>query len=165
MTQSDERLTAHPWALRWIDPDDALDPDSPVPTYVQLASLMRYVIVTAQIPTGTVLPSETELSEAFGVSRDTVRRGYALALRYGAVEVKRGLGHFSTRVRPLDYVALPHGSRVTARHARPSEADRVLSAFGRAVRAPILVVEEPAKPPAIYDAHRTVLSFPDPDGC
>jgi GntR family transcriptional regulator len=71
---------------------DDLDPDSPVPYFEQLAGILR-----AQIETGRIrgkLPSETTLTQEYGVSRGTVRRAVELLINDGYVRISRGRGTF-----------------------------------------------------------------------
>jgi len=47
------------------------------PAYHGLAESLRVLIGDGRIPRGVRLPSEGELTDAFGVSRTTVSRAYA----------------------------------------------------------------------------------------
>ncbi|MBB6345514.1 DNA-binding GntR family transcriptional regulator [Nonomuraea muscovyensis] len=46
--------------------------------YTQIADLLRERIVVGEFPPGSALPSEAALGRAFGVARNTVRRGLAI---------------------------------------------------------------------------------------
>ncbi|MGP3914258.1 GntR family transcriptional regulator [Nonomuraea sp. 10N515B] len=46
--------------------------------YTQIADRLRARIRSGEFPSGTALPSEAELCRAFGVARNTVRRGLAI---------------------------------------------------------------------------------------
>jgi GntR family transcriptional repressor for pyruvate dehydrogenase complex len=55
-----------------------------------LVSGIREKIITARLPVGARLPSETELMELYGLGRATVREGLRLLEREGLVDIKRG---------------------------------------------------------------------------
>jgi GntR family transcriptional regulator len=69
-----------------------LDRNSATPLYEQLASLLREAISdgTYQIR----LPSEPDLAEQYGVSRETVRAAVRLLVAEGLVRVSLGKGTF-----------------------------------------------------------------------
>jgi DNA-binding transcriptional regulator YhcF (GntR family) len=135
-----------------------LELDSFVPAYLQLAAVLRWQITTQQLPSGTPAPSEPDLAERYGVSRDTARRCYAILRHYGLIVSRRGKGHFVGEVEPLQYIHPAEGSTVTGRHVHYGEIVPGFSPLARALLVPILVVQEPGKPAARYDAMRTILS-------
>ncbi|MGA6170779.1 GntR family transcriptional regulator [Streptomyces sp. NPDC012600] len=67
------------------------------PVYLQLARGLQRRIDAGELPAGTRLPSEPELSAEFGVNRLTVRQAMAELERAASIEVRRGVGTF---VRP-----------------------------------------------------------------
>jgi len=74
-------------------PDD-LDRDSVSPLYEQLAAVLRQAISD-----GTYvirLPSEPDLAERYGVSRETIRRAVRMLAAEGRLQVSRGRGTFIT---------------------------------------------------------------------
>ena len=137
--------------------------DSFVPAYLQLAAVLRWQITTQQLPSGTPAPSEPDLAERYGVSRDTARRCYAILRQYGLIISKRGKGHFVGEVEPMQYVSPAPGSTVTGRHVHSGEVVAGFSALARALLVPILVVQEPGKPVERYDAMRTIVCYGDAD--
>ena len=72
----------------------ALDSDSPVPLYHQLAEVLRRQMEAERWAPGRKLPSENELCRAYGVTRPTVRQALEGLLREGLVSKRRGLGTF-----------------------------------------------------------------------
>ncbi|TXS91996.1 GntR family transcriptional regulator [Parahaliea maris] len=70
----------------------ALDPDSHAPLYYQLYTLLRNLILNGTLPTGTLMPTEQQLSEAFGVSRITAKRAMDELAGEKLVERRRGKG-------------------------------------------------------------------------
>ncbi|MFJ2191546.1 GntR family transcriptional regulator [Kitasatospora sp. NPDC087861] len=60
----------------------------------QVAAAMRQAIATGEWPPGTQLPTETDLAQAYGVSRPTVRLAVAALRGEGQLDVKQGRGTF-----------------------------------------------------------------------
>lgn len=69
---------------------------SPVPIYLQLASLMRRRISVGEWPENLRLPALEELMQEFGVARVTVRQALAQLEQEGLVARKQGRGTFVT---------------------------------------------------------------------
>lgn len=72
----------------------ALDKQSPIPLYYQLAERLREQMQAGELQAGDQLPSERELSESMGVSRMTARQALAYLIRAGLLVVKPGIGTF-----------------------------------------------------------------------
>jgi len=64
------------------------------PLYSQLVLIIKQCIHSGQLSTGDALPSESELCEAFDVSRSTVRQALSSLEKEGIVYRRRGLGTF-----------------------------------------------------------------------
>ncbi len=73
---------------------NALDKESPVPLYYQLAELIRESILAGDLQPGDKLPGERELSEQAGISRMTARQALSYLVREGIVTVRPGVGTF-----------------------------------------------------------------------
>ena len=58
----------------------------------KVAEMMRRTIISEDLPSGTVLPSERELGEQFGVSRTVIREAVRSLAAKGIVEVRSGSG-------------------------------------------------------------------------
>jgi DNA-binding transcriptional MocR family regulator len=129
-----------------------INPQSMLPAYVQLAVFLRGTIIVRQLPPGTPLPSEPELTERYAVSRDTVRKSMGLLRRMGIAETRRGVGHFVAHTPEIQRVLVEPGSRVVVRSSLPSEQDDLLGLT-------VFVVTEPGKTPVSYDTTRTLLVF------
>lgn len=67
-----------------------LDPESPLPLYVQLLEAIRRRLSSGEWRPGEALPSEAELGQTYGVSRITVARAMTELTREGAVRRQRG---------------------------------------------------------------------------
>lgn len=121
-----------------------------LPAFLQLAILLRGLIITRQLPPGTPLPSETELQERYGVSRDTVRRAAQVLREAGLAATRKGVGHFVTQTPEIRRVPLTAGCQVVVRMPQPPESIELLSLL-------VYVITEPGKPPRVYDTAQTVL--------
>ena len=66
-------------------PEDAINPYADEPLYVQLAGIVRRMIQSGKLQHLDPVPSESSLVQAYGVSRDTVRRTMALLRDEGVV--------------------------------------------------------------------------------
>ncbi len=85
-----------------------LERRSYTPLYVQLADLLAQEIRNGRILIGQLLPSETDLSERYGISRITVRQAMARLVHEKLVRRERGRGTFAiggkveTQVSPVN---------------------------------------------------------------
>jgi GntR family transcriptional regulator len=69
-----------------------LSKDLPTPLYFQLYSLLKNGILDGTFINGSMLPTEGQLAEKFGVSRITSKRALDELAREGLVERRRGRG-------------------------------------------------------------------------
>lgn len=76
-----------------------IDDRSDRPIFQQIADELRERIKSGMYQRGSKVPSETELTAEFGVTRLTVRRGLAVLANEGLTEPRRGKGVF-VRERP-----------------------------------------------------------------
>jgi DNA-binding FadR family transcriptional regulator len=65
----------------------------------RVVSALRTQVLAGEIPVGHKLPTETQLTEAFGVSRTVIREAIATLAADGLVEPRQGAGVF-VRERP-----------------------------------------------------------------
>lgn len=79
-----------------------------LPLYLQIAHELRQNIQDAVFQIGDRLPTETELSQRFGVNRHTLRRAMEILRREGIVGVERGRGTFVVAAP----ITVPLGKRV-----------------------------------------------------
>ena len=79
----------------------ALDKDSPIPLYLQLARRLEGLIAEGALPVGSRLPGEDDLARQFRLNRNTVRHALSLLVQYGVVRKERGVGSFVRRGRAL----------------------------------------------------------------
>src|SRR5262252_6089043 len=83
----------------------ALNKQSPIPLYYQLAELIREQIQHGELRPGDQLPAERILSERHGISRMTTRQAITYLVRDGALVARHGLGTFVAEPK-LAYDAL-----------------------------------------------------------
>lgn len=74
------------------------------PSYVQVASQLRALILGGKLSPGERLPAEADLAAQFGVSRSTTREALRLLAAEGLVETRRGVtgGAFIVHPDPAD---------------------------------------------------------------
>jgi GntR family transcriptional regulator len=72
----------------------SVDPQSPVPLYLQLKDLLASRIAEGLLRPGDALPSERQLCEEFGLSRTTVREALRGLNRQGLIRTVPGRGTF-----------------------------------------------------------------------
>lgn len=65
-----------------------------VPLYQQIAAILRDAIQAGEYGPGRVLPSETTLSQEFGVNRLTARKAVRLLVGEGLVVTVTGRGSY-----------------------------------------------------------------------
>lgn len=123
----------------------------PVPLYHQIFLLLRDEIISGQRPFGTLVPTEQELSQIYGVSRITTRRALDELAQNRLVERKRRVG---SRV-----VFQPPSPPIEASIEQALES---LLTLGRATKVKLIeLTEEEAEPPLTYSlgllAHDKVI--------
>lgn len=79
-----------------------------LPLYLRIATELRQNIQEAVFKVGDRLPTETELSQRFGVNRHTLRRAVEVLRNEGIVDVERGRGTFVVSAP----ITVPIGKRV-----------------------------------------------------
>ena len=70
----------------------SLDKDTPIPLYYQIRQQIKQQIQSGELKPGDQLPTENELQEEFGVSRNTVRQAISGLVYEGLVERRRSIG-------------------------------------------------------------------------
>src|ERR1700722_1693338 len=71
-----------------------IDPQSPVPLYAQLESILAAEIAARTLPPGSRVPNEEELAQRYAISRTTIRQTIQNLVRRGLIEIRRGKGTF-----------------------------------------------------------------------
>jgi DNA-binding GntR family transcriptional regulator len=134
-----------------------LDPGSRWPLSAQLAQLLRSEIRSGRLVVGDLLPSEHELADEHGVSRETARRSLTMLADEGLITRRRGVGSIVAEAEPFEEVRPALGARISAR--LPTAAERDATHAGSWV--PVLAVREPGSPERLYPADRIVIVIPD----
>ncbi|GAA3254343.1 hypothetical protein GCM10010532_103230 [Dactylosporangium siamense] len=62
-----------------------VDPDGPIPVYVQIADIIQQRIEAGELQPNRPIPSELALQQEFGVARGTARRAVELLRDRGLV--------------------------------------------------------------------------------
>ena len=78
---------------------EAVDPKSATPIYVQVANIVRARIEDGRLEPDRPVPSESQLQQEFGVARGTARKSIALLREQGLVITVKGRGSFVTPVQ------------------------------------------------------------------
>ncbi|WP_050778014.1 winged helix-turn-helix domain-containing protein [Micromonospora sp. ATCC 39149] len=133
-----------------------ISPHSGVPAALQLAALLRARIQDGTYAAGGLLPSETRLSQEYGVGRGTVRRAVAELRAEGLVDAASGRG---TRVRgpvELDELVGEPDQFVMARMPTPEERAEMNIPEG----VPVLVVRNPDGLMDVYPADEVGVRIP-----
>ncbi|MEV5510463.1 GntR family transcriptional regulator [Streptomyces orinoci] len=72
----------------------SLDPDDPRPPYAQITNALRAAILTKTLQPGEKLPSQSDLTKRYGVSRATVQRALRDLQDEGLIVARQGSGVF-----------------------------------------------------------------------
>lgn len=142
------------YVARVTDDGGDLDRDGNVPVYLQVAQLLRQAIMTGRIQPGVMLPSQNEMSAAYGVSVETARRAVQVLREEGLAVTRRGAGSFAASPPPRISVEAGPDDVVTAR--MPTRAER--HALGVAEGVPVLSVRRPGRGEELFDANRAVVT-------
>jgi GntR family transcriptional regulator len=73
---------------------NALNPESPVPLYRQLADVLRDGIRRGAFPAGSKIPSEHELAARYAIGRPTVRQATDVLIQQRLLVRRRGAGTY-----------------------------------------------------------------------
>ena len=77
----------------------AIDHDSPVPAYQQIADELRGLIARGELASGEALPSVRQLGRQVGVNLNTVAKAFRVLAEEGLVELRQGA---AARVRTAE---------------------------------------------------------------
>jgi GntR family transcriptional regulator len=71
-----------------------IDPDNPIPKYIQISGWLKNLIQSGRYQKGGVLPSEVELARICQVNRNTLRQAISELTAAGILRKEKGLGTF-----------------------------------------------------------------------
>jgi GntR family transcriptional regulator len=97
---AEARKRAEAGKLAMFLEDLSLDRDSPVPLYFQLREFLKDRLENGTLGPGDPFPAETEISQATGLSRMTVRHALEELKAEGLLAGRRGLGTMVTEAAP-----------------------------------------------------------------
>jgi GntR family transcriptional regulator len=78
-----------------------IDPDNPIPKYLQISGWLKNLIQSGRYEKGGVLPSEVELARICQVNRNTLRQAISELTAAGILRKEKGLGTFVCAETPL----------------------------------------------------------------
>lgn len=127
-----------------------INPQGGGPTFQRIAADLRTSITSGRIRPGQLLPSETRLSQQYGVSRLTARAAVNVLRAEGLAELVTGRGVVVREPVERQDLTLPAGSAVVARMPTAEERAELDIAEG----VPLLSVTSPAGDVQVYPADR-----------
>jgi GntR family transcriptional regulator len=80
---------------------NVIDPDNPIPKYLQISAWIKELIQSGRYERGTSLPSEVELARICQVNRNTLRQAISELTAAGILRKEKGLGTFVCAETPL----------------------------------------------------------------
>lgn len=83
--------------MAWDSRADQIEHGIEIPLWRQVADDILSMIESGELPPGSRLPSEPELSEIYGVARGTIRRAVFELRKAGRLVVVQGTGTFVPR--------------------------------------------------------------------
>ena len=69
-----------------------VDPNNPIPKYLQISDWLRHSILLGRYKTGEKLPSEIVLAKMCGVNRNTLRQAIGELTAQGMLKKAKGIG-------------------------------------------------------------------------
>jgi GntR family transcriptional regulator len=128
--------------------------EPPRSQYRQLADLLRGAIERGDYPPGSVLPSEPELSQRYGVSRPTINRAVSILRAQGLVRVDRGRGTIVREIPVIRRAAVTRYERSERERADSRGAfDAEIRGLGMTPRSDV-EVSRAVPPPEVARALR-----------
>lgn len=80
---------------------NVIDPDNPIPKYLQISAWIKDLIQTGRYEKGASLPSEVELAGICQVNRNTLRQAVSELTAAGVLRREKGRGTFVCSETPL----------------------------------------------------------------
>ena len=114
-----------------------IDPHSPLPLYHQIKENLREAIENQVLRSEDMLPSERELSTAYGVNRLTVRQAIDDLVQEGLLRRIRGIGTAVAQPRVIQVFPTVLGFSARMRSAGHVTLNRVLSQAAEPARTSI----------------------------
>jgi GntR family transcriptional regulator len=80
---------------------NVIDPDNPIPKYLQISAWIKDLIQSGRYERGASLPSEVELARICQVNRNTLRQAISELTAAGVLRREKGRGNFVCAETPL----------------------------------------------------------------
>jgi DNA-binding GntR family transcriptional regulator len=135
-------------------PHVRVDYDSGERVYLQIARIIRDMIINGELPVGTQIPSGAQMKRAWGVNRLTGAMAVEELRKAGLVATRPGLGTFVTGVPARHTVCLRPGDRVMSRMPTEEERERLSTGY----LTPVLVITRADGQIEPYNAAVTVVT-------
>lgn len=71
-----------------------VDVNATAPIYRQIVDFVESAIIESKVKSGEILPSMNELAAELGISKETVKKAYAILRDRGCIEAKQGKGFY-----------------------------------------------------------------------
>jgi DNA-binding GntR family transcriptional regulator len=130
-----------------------IDYESGERVYLQIARIIRDMIISGELPVGTQIPSGTQMRRQWGVNRLTGAMAVEDLRKAGLVITRPGVGTFVAAAPSRQVVALNPGDQVTSR--MPTEEERARLSTG--YLTPVLIVTRADGSTEPYNAAVTVV--------
>src|ERR1700745_1201874 len=118
------------------EPRVRIEYDSGERVYLQLARIIRDMIISGELPVGAQIPSGNQMKQEWGVNRLTGAMAVEELRKAGRVVTRPGVGTFGAATPTLQVVVMRPGDRVVSR--MPTEEERLR--LGTGFLTPVLVV-------------------------
>ncbi|GAX91729.1 GntR family transcriptional regulator [Effusibacillus lacus] len=156
-----------------------LNKNIPIPLYYQLKEKLTQMIQNGEMPVGSLVPSERELSERYGISRMTVRQALGELVKEGLLVREQGKGTFVAEPKinqgllkltsfseDMRSRGMEPDSRVKAIYVQEAPP-MVASALGLSSEKRVVIFERVRladnKPMALEISHLPLAKFPELD--
>jgi DNA-binding GntR family transcriptional regulator len=133
-----------------------IDYDSGERVYLQIARIIRDMIISGELPVGAQVPSGAQMRREWGVNRLTGAMAVEELRKAGLVVTKPGVGTFVAATPARQVVHLWPGDRVTSR--MPTEEERTELSTGHLT--PVLIITRSDGRIEPYNAAVTVVHSP-----
>lgn len=133
-----------------------IDYESGERVYLQIARIIRDMIIRGALPVGAQIPSGAQMKREWGVNRLTGAMAVGELRRAGLVVTKPGVGTFVVATPVQQTVHLGPGDKVISR--MPTEEEREM--LGTGYLTPVLVVTRADDRTELYNAAVTVVKSP-----
>ncbi|MBA2897413.1 winged helix-turn-helix domain-containing protein [Nonomuraea soli] len=134
----------------------SIDRESYIPVHQQVAAILRQRIESGELRPGQKMPSETQVSQEFGIGRDTARDAFGVLRAEGLIETEKRVGSTVRVPPPVEPVDVPGPARITFRLPSPEERRRLPVGQG----AVVVVIEREGEAPVLLASDRTELVIP-----